>query len=430
MKMRTILTATLVATGTSLVLALPTGAFGTVLAPSMAEATLCLGGAATIIGTPGPDQLVGTDGPDVIVGLGGDDEIDAGAGNDVLCGGDGQDLLRGDAGRDRLDGEGGDDELFAGTTEVVDGEFVADVLYGGGGDDLLDIGVETQNATGPSGVVTYTSSPAPVVIDLAAGTATGEGADTIITRPGIEVVGSAFADVIDGSDRIDWLYGYLGDDRVRGLGGNDTLILDSMDSDYVHGSNDDWADGGPGEDYIVGEDGSDTLRGGPDADYISSWGYRTDGSNQLFGDSGPDVLRVQLTGKPVVVDGGSGVDEVTMKSPYSLRRQQGRITITIRMVPRTIALGPRLVGQIRSIESVSVLHRIQLNYYGSYGADRVYAGKDARLRAWTLGGPDVIRGSRTSDFIDSGAGRDVVRAGAGRDTCLRAERRNGCELLR
>jgi Ca2+-binding RTX toxin-like protein len=335
---------------------------------------------------------------------------------------------RHDCRHDGIQGGAGDDQLFAGGAGVLDGKTRPDWLEGGGGDDLLDIGESEPSASGPSGTVVFTSSPTAIVVDLTTGTATGEGDDIIVPRPGLEVVGSAFADVIDGSDRDDWLYGYVGDDRVRGLGGNDELILDSQDSEYISGSNDDQADGGPGDDHLYGAEGADTLRGGPGTDTVESWGYAPSGPSQLYGDAGDDHLRARLTDEHLLVDGGSGHDAVTLKSPLSNDPQQSRVTV--RMVPQTLGLGTLTVGQIRRIESVAVLDRMQLDYYGSPRADRVYAGEDSRLRAWTLGGADLVHGSRRSDFVDSGPGHDAVWAAGGRDTCHQAERRSSCEALR
>lgn len=95
---------------------------------------------------PGKCPLFGTDGPDTIVcgfladrifGLGGDDTIDAGGGNDVVSGGPGNDTITGGPGRDVLMGDEGDDVFYA-----CDGE--PDVIYGGPGFDraVIDPGID------------------------------------------------------------------------------------------------------------------------------------------------------------------------------------------------------------------------------------------------------------------------------------------------
>jgi hypothetical protein len=57
--------------------------------------------AASIKGTPGPDELAGTRGDDTIRGRGGDDALSGRRGDDVLVGGAGADSLAGGRGEDR-----------------------------------------------------------------------------------------------------------------------------------------------------------------------------------------------------------------------------------------------------------------------------------------------------------------------------------------
>jgi Ca2+-binding RTX toxin-like protein len=141
---------------------------------------LCRGKPATIWGGNGPDVLVGTYGADVIAGLGG---------NDVIRGAEGPDLICGGAGNDQLSGEAGDD-----------------IIDGGAGSDWA----------------VFDGAPGPVTASLAAGTAYGDGADTLI---GIENLrGSPFADSLTGNARANVLAGQEGDDTLFGLRGNDTLL--------------------------------------------------------------------------------------------------------------------------------------------------------------------------------------------------------------
>jgi Ca2+-binding RTX toxin-like protein len=118
----------------------PTAAPATLVSPTAATVTIaddapppaatpaasvkCLGRAATISGTPGPDRLSGTPGADVIQAFGGNDRVKGLAGNDTVCGGMGNDSLFGGAGADSVVGGAGDDltrggkgvdRLFGGT---------------------------------------------------------------------------------------------------------------------------------------------------------------------------------------------------------------------------------------------------------------------------------------------------------------------------
>ncbi len=188
----------------------------------------------TINGTGGNDTLSGTPGDDVICGLGGNDRISALGGNDVVKGGpgadtadggDGNDLILGEAGNDTvLEGGAGDDTIIGGVghdklagtggNDQLRGEDGRDWLLGGSGNDTLDGGADNDKAD-------YKESSSAVQIDLAAGTAAGEGSDTLSS---VEiVVGSPFGDLIDGSDGPDELSGYNGNDTINGRGGNDFI---------------------------------------------------------------------------------------------------------------------------------------------------------------------------------------------------------------
>ena len=135
----------------------------------------CSGRAATIVGTPGPDDINGTPGRDVIVGLGGndtlrglggndticgnagDDDMSTGAGTDALFGGDGNDLLHGLRSNDLLSGGDGADAVYG-----DDGD---DRLFGNSGDDLLHAGPGDDTAmaapTSTSATAASASTPLP-----------------------------------------------------------------------------------------------------------------------------------------------------------------------------------------------------------------------------------------------------------------------------
>jgi Ca2+-binding RTX toxin-like protein len=120
-------------------------------ASAQAAAPMCIGQAATIVGTEGPDVLTGTPGSDVIVGLGGDDILNGGGegeATDRICGGDGNDTLNAGQGFVAgLSGDAGDDRIEGGTT--------------------LDV------------FAVFSDAPAPVFVNLKSGSATGWGTDTL-----------------------------------------------------------------------------------------------------------------------------------------------------------------------------------------------------------------------------------------------------------
>jgi Ca2+-binding RTX toxin-like protein len=230
----------------------------------------CLGETATIVGTEGNDVLTGTDDDDVILGLGGDDILTGGPegfATDVLCGGEGNDTLNGGNGLiAALSGEGGDDRYEPGDVAVA--------------------------------FAVYLESPAPVLVDLALGTVTGWGTDTMV---GIDsVVGSPHDDVLSGDAKENFLDGRGGNDRLMGLGGNDLL------------------DGDAGNDLIDGGLGQDTgLFGAPqrvriDLGARTATGWGTDRLVSIENAEGSrfgDVLRGS-NGRNSL-SGGGGNDSLT-----------------------------------------------------------------------------------------------------------------------
>jgi Ca2+-binding RTX toxin-like protein len=216
-------------------------ALGLLLAPlaSGAAAKTCGGKKVTIMGTPGPDHIVGKKASDVIYGGGGDDVISGGPnGNDTICGGPGDDVIKGGRGYDSLYGEGGDDDL--------DGETGSDMLDGGSGEDELsgEKGGDTEHG--------------------------GAGDD--------KLMGAKGPDKLEGGSGNDWIDGEQGSDDVEGGSGEDELLGDKGNDDILGGSGDDRIEGGPGNgDVVRGDAGTDVLSGGPGTEDIVSYASATRG---------------------------------------------------------------------------------------------------------------------------------------------------------
>lgn len=226
--------------------------------------------------------IVGTDGDDTLVGTPGDDVIWGGQGNDVLRGRGGDDVLCGGPGADRLIGV-----LFKG-----------DDLDGGPGDDLIDGGLDprispsllrvaaemTQGET-----LDYSHAVRGMHIDLAEGTATGQGHDTI--RPDhYRVTGSRWDDWVRGTGASEEFDTGEGDDVVYGGGGADWILPDTgpaPDHDVVYG--------GAGPDHIEAGDGSDDLFGGPGDDEILDWG--SVGADSIHGGRGRDNVQQTISAR-------------------------------------------------------------------------------------------------------------------------------------
>ncbi|MGN6215864.1 MAG: calcium-binding protein [Solirubrobacterales bacterium] len=238
----------------------------------------CLGRPATIVdhgsihGTAHADVIIGSAGDDHIFGGGGNDRICAGGGDDTIAGGTGSDRIEAGAGKDEVIGGNGSDLVLAGPgTDTVFGERGNDRLYGGPGGDYLNSGLGDDTVGGGPGngdlviggvgndhlsggpgngdvlegdlgtdsidggpgahdTVSYALAGQSAVypggigvnVNLAAGTASGDGDDTL---SGIEdVAGTPFADTIAGDAGPNELYGGGGPDELIGAGAGDAAF--------------------------------------------------------------------------------------------------------------------------------------------------------------------------------------------------------------
>ncbi|MCC1495162.1 calcium-binding protein, partial [Cognatishimia sp. F0-27] len=240
----------------------------------------------TLVGNAGDDLLQGRDGDDTLIGGAGEDTLEGGDDNDSLDGGSFMDTLRGGLGDDTIDGGSNFDtvdysmsatgviiDLFASglinlagspvsgalgegfdrlfniehatgseQADVIIGTAVhGNILQGLGGDDILFglAGDDTLDGGADSDTAAFGFSSVGVTVDLGAGTATGEGSDTLIS---IEVVsGSDFDDRLTGANGAnDLLEGGVGNDTLAGRSGDDTLS------------------GGAGDDLLLADSGTDS----------------------------------------------------------------------------------------------------------------------------------------------------------------------------
>jgi len=231
-------------------------------------------GEADFLGTDGADTFAGTGDDDILIGAQGDDDLDGGAGADALSGGAGDDVLAGGAGADALhggtgtdtadfsaapagvsvnlflgkaaeDGHGSNDRLSeiehvigSGFDDVLAGDALANVIDGGGGNDLLIAGqgAGDDDYDGGADVDTldFGSATQPVTANLATGTATGAetGTDTITEVENL--AGGAGDDVLTGDGADNEIEGRDGDDVIDGGGGaNDTALFSGTADDYT-----------------------------------------------------------------------------------------------------------------------------------------------------------------------------------------------------
>jgi Ca2+-binding RTX toxin-like protein len=333
-----------------------------------------LGEPATIVGSPNDDSLKATEEADVIVGLGGDDTIPGLGGNDLICGGPGNDVLYGQTGRDRVAGGPGRDQVS-----------------GGGGRNRVEGGPDFDYAN-------YYLSPVGVDVDLATGTASGEGTDALT---GIEsVFGSQLADSITGDAGSNYVQPFGGNDAVTGGGGLD-IVFDGVGPLGSGTDGDDVFDGGDGLDAVAYSEapgpvvaslaaksatgnGNDTISG-----MEGIWGSAYD--DRLTGDSARNLLLPG--GGNDQVDGGGANDAAAFwfsTAPVTADLSQGSAsgegddTLTgIEGLLGTVVFGDVLTGDART----NLLD-------GDGGDDRLFGGD----------GNDWLVGGLGNDEIDGGAG--------------------------
>lgn len=423
-----------------------------------------------ITGTNGPDNLQGTNGDDLLQGFAGDDLLNGLAGNDTLQGGSGNDSLSGGAGSDILDGgegtydwafyDGADGSisvnLLAGTiqqgmeqdsvsgienvggTEWNDfmlGNEADNMLQGRGGDDWLDGGAGFDTAD-------YYHAGAGVTVDLIAGTATGgDGNDTLWNFEAVN--GSAYADVLRGTNGTNYFSGNGGDDLIDGRGGQDWVFYDSAvgpiqvtlgDGKAVGGGGndtlvsienvggtgfDDFLAGDAADNVLQGRGGNDFLDGGAGfdtADYYHATGSvnvnlathsasGADGDDQLYGFEGvggswfSDVLVGDAGSNAFIglggddfIDGGAGFDHVGYWDAT------GGVDVNLN---DGLALGGSGVDTLISIESVSGSAHDDMLVGNLF--DNSLHGEDGNDVLVGEGGDDYLVGGRGDDRIDGGA---------------------------
>ncbi|HYE43945.1 MAG TPA: hypothetical protein VEA15_11175, partial [Caulobacteraceae bacterium] len=442
-----------------------------------------LAGIENLIGGFGDDQLTGDGDANRLTGGAGADRLDGGAGDDLLTGGAGADALIGGSGYDRAsyaaaaaaisinlttgahtgeamgdafsgveqvvlsahgdtftgsasgdgaDGGAGSDSLMgAGGDDVLSGGDGNDRLVGGAGNDALDGGAGTDQAD-------YRNATAGVTVSLAAGTATGEGSDTL---SGVEnVQGSAHADSLTGEAGANSLNGHGGADTLNGAEGNDILV-GGAGADVLNGgagldyasyisatagvginllsgthtgdaagdtftsverfrlsAQTDSFQGNALTNYAYGAEGNDALRGGAGFDRL----YGEEGADQLFGEADNDVL-IGGAGADAI-DGGGGKDGASYETATAA------VGVNLQSLSHT---GDATGDTFTSVEFF-ILSGHADSFTGGSAGDEAQggAGNDTLMGN---GGADWLRGQDGADVLLGGVGEDILEGGAGAD---------------
>jgi Ca2+-binding RTX toxin-like protein len=306
------------------------------------------GGGDTLSGGGGDDQIIGQKGGDLVYGDAGDDRLDSGNGNfEAVIGGPGNDSL--DGGTGILDfvsfldsaagvsvdlsagtavGEGDDvvvnaegvfgsgfNDTITGTSapNYMTGEEGDDTITGGGGGtlgfpDLYFGNAGNDTFTGGSDGIDaaiYADASAGVVVDLAAGSATGGGGSDVLNDID-SVEATDFNDTLTGSNGDNLIVGGAGDDRIDGAAGVDAAIFfgtSAVNVDLAAGTaTGQGSDNLSGIENVFGTEVADILHGDASVNLLEGGG----GKDQIFGEAANDVL-VGGIGTDTL-DGGDGTD--------------------------------------------------------------------------------------------------------------------------
>jgi Ca2+-binding RTX toxin-like protein len=367
------------------------------------------GGDDTLNGAKGPDTLDGGAGNDFADGAQGSDDVEGGAGDDKLLGDKGNDKVEGGSGDDLIEGGAGDDsdlEGGAGSDTVIGGAGIDDADGGPGDGDVVrgDSGTDTlSGGEGTGDIVSYASATrGGVIVDLATGTAKGDGHDQL---SGFEdVVGSPQADTIVGDGSANQLDGGVGNDNLDSGGGGGTAF------------------GGPGDDDCNGFSVENSC--GPEIGPPPGVAYA--------------ILNQGLDGSSLVVQGGPGNDSIqvshndqgwTISDGAAIFPGEGCVSVTSNATAVTCAgeSGLALIvvtgnngdDEITIDPSIPATAKVRVN--GNAGSDKLVGGTgdDVLEAGENYNGPDngqdTLIGNGGDDVLYADPGADVLEGGSGDD---------------
>lgn len=306
-------------------------------------------------------------------------ESDTLSGFEIVLGGSGSDTLRGGDTAPAYDisGGNGNDTIEGGSARVV--------AWGGNGNDVLTGGAGTDQLEGGPGA------------DVIGGSAGGDMANYYARQIGLDISLDGVAN--DGEpgegDNVLPSIGHVlaghKPDRVDASGASGPVFIEGQEKDDV-------LIGSAFNDRIEGDNGADTIDGGPGDDVLH----------------GEHPLATRATGGDVII-GGDGVDTFESLDDDPARVGSSGSTITLDGVADDgfpgegdnvgadveNVVGSKYADTITGSPAANVLS-------GLGGNDTIYGG-DA---------DDTLRGGDGDDTLDGQAGADTIECGAGLDVVV------------
>ena len=253
----------------------------------------------------------------------------------------------------------------------------------------------------------------------------GDEIDQLLARAQWDQWGTTNDDQITGqATQSNMLFGWDGNDNLRGGAGNDTLDGGAGKDHLQGGAGDDKLYGGAGSDNLQGDAGNDILDGGAGNDTLSG-GAGAD--TYLFGiGSGQDTIynhdydAVGTNPDTILLGAGITTSNVTLKSngnslTIDLNNGQDSLTVSSYFIESSqpvytvekIQFADGTVWDINFIKAKLITPTSEGDTLHGYASNDTINGGE---------GSDSIRGYSGDDILDGGIGADHLRGDDGNDT--------------
>ena len=269
-----------------------------------------------------------------------------------------------------------------------------------------------------------------------------EGADYF---NGDRYEGGNLADIIDGKDGKNWLYGLGGDDVLRGGDGDDNLFGGDGDDTLVGKGGTNYLNGGAGADVLIGGSGENwaDYSGAPEFGVVASLAdpsrntgdargdvylnvqnlLGSDYNDLLIGDNNANALNGGKGDDTFVGGGGAdsfnGGDRSWILDPSQDGTDLVDYSSSVSGLIVSLANPQNNTGNAKGDTYRSIENLTGSNFNDSlYGTNvaNVISGLNGNDLIKGYGGDDTLSGGGGNDTLDGGEGNDTLSGGAGNDT--------------
>ncbi|MEC7120936.1 MAG: ExeM/NucH family extracellular endonuclease [Pseudomonadota bacterium] len=199
----------------------------------------------------------------------------------------------------------------------------------------------------------------------------------------ISYLGTADADLLQGTDANEEFEGLAGDDQIRTGGGDDVAYGGLGEDQLIGGLGTEQLYGGDGNDILLGKSSDDQLFGGAGDDLLDG-GF---GKDWMEGGDGNDTYVVNTRGDGITELFNEGVDTVRSSISYRLGEHVENLSLT----------AANLTGTGNVLSNHMIAHASGSTLFGQ-------------------GGDDLLQGGDGNDMLDGGLGKDQMVGGLGDDS--------------